>query len=204
MTKVEQDLDKLLDFIDHLNDEEERHGNESIAQPVNATTITPDMLDALAARINQQLKEGKKDREQATDEKAHLRRGKERLRQQQKYQRTLEKFGDKNSMSMSDPEAPAMMMKDKVSIKPGYNVGISIQNGIVTGYEVSDNANDGNSFKAMVTESNTNLETKPQRVCADAGYGNAENYRYLEAEGIEYLCQISGVGQRFKRKAFVI
>lgn len=109
-------------------------------------------------------------------------------------------MGEKNSMSMSDPEAPAMMMKDKVSIKPGYNAGIATQNGIVVGYEISDNANDGVSFKAMLDEAAHNIDQKPQRVCADAGYGNTENYRHLEAEQIENYVKYPGWDKDLKGK----
>lgn len=199
LEKVEHDLDKLLEMIDRLNDEEDRD-SKSPDQPPAAVKITPEMLDALTARINQQLKEGKKDREEASAERAQVRQGKERLKQQQRYQEALEKLGDKNSMAKNDPEAPAMMMKDKLSIKPGYNVGIATQNGIVTGYEVSDNANDGVSFKSLLVESGGNLETPPQRVCADAGYGTTENYQHLEAQGIESYVKYPGWDKDLKGK----
>lgn len=191
LSKVEVELDKLLELIDRLNSEEE---NES-SSPEEKTTvsdITPDMLDNLANRINQQLKEGKKGRDQGADEKNTLRKGKKRIEQQKKYQSILEELGDKTSMSMGDREAPAMMMKDKVSIKPGYNVGITTQNGIVTGFDISDNSNDANSFKILLTEAQHNLDTKAKRVCADAGYGNEENYLHLEELGIESYVKYPG------------
>lgn len=200
LATVEADLDKLLELIDQLNDQEECEFPSQSERDSAVEAITPELLDALAARINQQLKTGHKERQQATQEKETLRKGKERLKQKARYQATLETMGDKNSMAKADPEAPAMMMKDKISIKPGYNVGIATQNGIVVGYDVSNNPNDGNSFKAMVTEAQTNLERKTERICADAGYGNTENYRYLESENIDSYVKYPGWDKDLKAK----
>jgi hypothetical protein len=49
LTKAEMELDKLLELIDRLNDEEERQFPSPGDQALPVTTITPDMLDALAA-----------------------------------------------------------------------------------------------------------------------------------------------------------
>lgn len=198
LEKVDLELEKLFELIDRLNEEEDKNSSEENAAEV--TDITPEMIDALASRINQQLKENQKDREQAKEEKSGLKRGKKYLIQKEKYDSKLKELGDKNSMAMSDSEAPAMMMKDKLSIKPGYNVGIAVQNGITTGFDVSNNGNDSVSFKKMLTESQSNTNEKPKRVCADAGYGNNENYQYLEANRIKSYVKYPGWEKDLKGK----
>lgn len=105
-------------------------------------------------------------------------------------------------MSKTDPDAVAMMMKDKLSVKPGYNVGIATQNGIVTGYDVSDNSNDGVGFKNVLKASNDNLGTIPERVIADAGYGTAENYQHLEELEADAYVKYPGWDKGTGRKLF--
>jgi hypothetical protein len=69
-------------------------------------------------------------------------------------------------MARSDPESTAMMMKDGVTIRPGYNLEIASENGIVVGYDVSNNSNDSMSFKPVLDDARSTVGTKPTRRCA--------------------------------------
>jgi transposase len=198
LAKVDVELEKLLQVIDRLNEEEEMQPLSE--QEDKPTPITPAMLDELVAHINQELKEGRKDRAQGKEEKDQLRKGKEQLKKQARYQAALKDMGELRSMAKADPEAPVMKMKDGISFKPAYNVGIATQNGIVTGYEVSDNSNDATSFKAVLANVESNLGGRPKRACADAAYGNLENYRHLDEQGIEGYVKYPGWDRDLKGK----
>lgn len=79
-----------------------------------------------------------------------------------------------------------------VTIRPGYNLGIARENGIVVDYDVSNNSNDSMSFKPVLDDARSTVGTKPKRVCADAGYGSIENYVHLEDEGIDCYVKYPG------------
>jgi len=196
----DEKINELLDLIDALNENEAHEYASQLERQSAINKITPELFDDLISRINQQVKNCEKDSEQAKKEKAALRKGKKQLEQKQKYTETLEKLGDKNSMAKTDTDATAMRMKDKVSTKPGYNIGIATQNGITVAYDVSNSSNDGVSFKAVVKEAESNLEQKPDRICADAGYGNVENYQFLEKEKIESYVKYPGWDKDLKGK----
>lgn len=202
LAAIDTELDKLLDLIDRLNDEEEKAYADDAARREALKKVSPALIDELIADINADLKAGEKDRETAKQEKASLRRMKELQGKKEEYEEKAAGLDGRNSMSKTDPDAVAMMMKDHLSVKPGYNVGIATQNGIVTGYDVSDNSNDGVSFKTVLAEANDNLETQPERVCADAGYGTAENYRHLEEQGTEAYVKYPGCDKRNGKKKY--
>ena len=188
LDRANAELEKLLVLIDRLNEEEEAHPQE----PAKIDTLTPELLDELVERVNGLLKAGEVEREQATEQKQQLRRGKQRLEGRDRYQQQLEQLDGRNSMGKSDRESSAMMMKDHVTVRPGYNLGIAAENGIVVGYDVSNNSNDGISFQAVLDDAQETLDRKPERVCTDAGYGTVENYKLLEARQIESYLKYPG------------
>ena len=188
LSRAEAELERLLELIDRLNEEEEREP----AECPQVDELTPELLDELVERVNERLKAGEKERSEATEEKKQLRRGKERLQARQRYQEQLEQLDGRNSMARSDPDSSAMMMKDKVTIRPGYNLGIAAENGIVVGYDVSNNANDSVSFAAVLDDARKAVGGNPERVCADAGYGSLENYMRLEEEQIDSYVKYPG------------
>jgi transposase len=205
LSRAEAELDLLLELIDRLNEEEEIEPEE---QP-QIGSLTPQMMDELIEGVNQRVRAGEKERSQATAEKRQLRRGKDRLEARHRYQSLLGELDGRNSMAKSDPESTAMMMKDGVTIRPGYNLGIASENGIVVGYDVSNNSNDSMSFKPVLEHARSTLGSKPKRVCADAGYGSIENYVHLEDEGIDCYVKypgwdrdLKGTRRRFEAESF--
>ena len=87
-------------------------------------------------------------------------------------------------MAISDRES-SVMMKDNVTIRPGYNLGIAAGNGFVVGYDISDNAKDAISFGAILEDARNTLDKSPKRVCSDAVYGTLENYKLLQEAHID-------------------
>ena len=196
LSRAETELDRLLELIDRLNEEEEQ---ESYEQP-SMESLTPAMLDELIERVNQRVKSGEKERGEATAEKKQLRRGKDRLEARDRYRSKLKDLDGRNSMAKCDRESTAMMMKDRVTIRPGYNLGIASENEIVVGYDVSNNSNDSMSFKSVLEDARKNLGDKPKRVCADAGYGSIENYEHLRDEEIDCYVKYRGWDRDLKGK----
>lgn len=188
LDRANEELEKLLVLIDRLNDEEETRPE---AHP-KSEALTAELLDELVERVNGRLKEGVIEREQATEEKKQLRQGKERLAARARYQQQLDELDGRNSMGKSDPESSAMLMKDHITVQPGYNLGIAVENGIVVGYDVSNNANDGVSFQAVLDDAANTIGGSPKRVCADAGYGTLENYELLENRRIDSYVKYPG------------
>ncbi|GAI25674.1 unnamed protein product, partial [marine sediment metagenome] len=90
----------------------------------------------------------------------------------------------RNSYSKTDLDAVAMMMKDKLTIRPAYNEGICVENGFVLNYIVSDSAADNVSFIPLMEGVICNLNKVPENANADGAYGNEENHSFLEEKEI--------------------
>ena len=95
---------------------------------------------------------------------------------------------------------PAMMQKDKISIKPGYNEGIATNNGFVAGYDVSQLGGDGSNFIDLMKITQDNLGTKPGLVHTDGAYGNEENMAYLDEEGIQNYLKFNSYRKEHSKK----
>ena len=194
LSKAQAELDQLLELIDRLNEEEEREPVDDL----QVDDLTPELLDGLIERINVRLKAGEKERSEATAEKKQLRRGKEKIEARERYQDQLEQLDGRNSMGKSDPESSAMMMKDNVTIRPGYNLGIAAENGFIVGYDISNNSNDGVSFAAVLEDARSAVGKSPKRVCSDAGYGTLENYKLLQEAHIDCYVKYPGWNRDLK------
>jgi hypothetical protein len=73
-------------------------------------------------------------------------------------------------------------MKDG-NLRPAYNLQIGTQNSFVTGFSISQNANDAVTFKEHM-ESRRILELpEVENIMADSVYGTLENYDYLDKAG---------------------
>lgn len=70
-------------------------------------------------------------------------------------------------------------------LKPGYNVQISTEEQYVLNYTLHPNPTDTLTLPAHIEDFTEQLQTHPQTLTADAGYGSEQNYQLLEQEGIE-------------------
>lgn len=93
-------------------------------------------------------------------------------------------LGERKSYSKTDTDAVAMMMKDKLTIRPAYNESICVENGFVLNYVISDSAADNVSFIPLMNGVIDNLNKTPDNANADGAYGNEENHSYLERKEI--------------------
>ena len=105
------------------------------------------------------------------------------------YEEKLEILGDRNSYSKTDHDASFMRMKEDAmnngQTKPGYNVQISTERQFITHFSMSWRSNDWGTFIPHLDTFERRFGRQSREVVADAGYGNEENYEYMDGNGIE-------------------
>ncbi len=159
--KIDEELDKLFDHIDKINTEEEKvFGNKDLPEK-ERKGFDKEKIKKIVDEINQQLKDKKISKDHARDEKKQLNRTIELLDRKTKYKQKREILGDRNSYSKTDNDAVAMLMKDKLTVRPAYNEGIATENGFLINYEISDNCNDSVSFVLLMKGAIDNLGKTP-------------------------------------------
>ena len=147
---IDEELDKLFDYVDQLNNEEaEVFGNKDLPEQ-ERTGFDKEQVKKIVERINEQMKNGKLSLEKGREAKKNVRRAKELVEKKQEYKNKKAILGNRNSYSKTDTGAVAMMMKDKLTIRPAYNEGVVVENGFVLGYVISNNCADNVSFKSLM------------------------------------------------------
>ena len=97
---------------------------------------------------------------------------------------------DRNSYYKTDHSATAMCLKSDYysglgsNMHAAYNTQILVIKGIVFMYYVSQSRADMNDFIPTLDRFYYSYGEYPKNVCADAGYGSLDNYRYLKNHGI--------------------
>ena len=182
--KIDDELDGLFDYIDQLNKEEQEvFGNKDLPEQ-ERTGFDQEQVKKIVDKINEKMKCGKLPLEQGREAKKKVRRAKELVERKQEYKNKKVILGTRNSYSKTDTDAVAMMMKDKITIRPAYNEGVAVENGFILGYVINDNCADNVSFKQLMDSTIDNLNKIPENGHADSAYGNEENHAYFEEKGI--------------------
>ena len=105
-----------------------------------------------------------------------------------KYKQQEQILAGRKSYRKTDPDATFMRMKEdhmrNGQLKPAYNVQLSIKNQFIAAYSIHPNPTDTNTLIDHLTQVNAELGSNPSNVTADAGYGNEENYQWLEKKKI--------------------
>ena len=140
--------------------------------------------DDLKARTEKVLKK----MDEAGIAKGHQRKAVEKVRDEMlpkkaEYEGHLEKMGDRNSYSKTDPEATFMRMKEDHMMngqtKPGYNIQIATENQFVTNYGVYQRPTDQGTLPGFLGSFERRYGRQSDTVVADSGYGSEQNYEYL-------------------------
>jgi len=183
--KIDAELDELFKFIDEINEKEEKiFGNKDLPEQ-ERNTFNDEKVKEIIEKINKNVKQEKTTREAGREQRKKVRRTKKLLVRKQSYKKKKEILNGRNSFSKTDPDAIAMMMKDKLTIRPGYNEGVAVENGFVLNYVIDDNCGDSVSFIPLMDGVIYNLEKIPENTNSDGAYGNEENHAYLEKKKIE-------------------
>jgi len=183
--KIDEELDKLFDHIDKINaDEEKVFGNKDLPEQ-ERKGFDKEKIKKIVEKINKEMKDKKISREQAREEKKQLNRAIELLDRKAVYKQKKEILNNRNSYSKTDNDAVAMLMKDKLTVRPAYNEGIAVEKGFVVNYEVSNKVSDSVNFVPLMEGAISNLDRLPENVNADAAYGNEENWSFLQKNDIK-------------------
>ena len=98
---------------------------------------------------------------------------------------------NRNSYYKTDHDATAMTLKSDYyaglgsNMHAAYNSQLLVAKGIICTYYISQSRNDMNDFIPILERFNEYYGYYPLRVCADAGYGCLDNYRFLNDNNIE-------------------
>ncbi|KAA6304567.1 hypothetical protein EZS27_043785, partial [termite gut metagenome] len=103
----------------------------------------------------------------------------------QEYENHLQRMGDdRNSYSKTDKEATFMRIKEdhmkNGQLKPAYNLQIGTENQLITNYAFYQDSDDTMTLTSFVELHHKRYGSYPREVCADAGYGSEENYKFME------------------------
>lgn len=107
----------------------------------------------------------------------------------QEYEEKLDILGDRNSFGKTDKESTFMRMKEdhmkNGQLKPAYNLQIATENQFITHYDFFSNPTDTLTLIPFMDGFEARYKKRPEKLCADSGYGSEENYSYLEKKEIE-------------------
>jgi len=182
--KIDAELDELFRFIDEINEDEEKtFGNKDLPEQ-ERSGFNDEKVQEVIEKINRNVKEEKFSKEDGKEQRSKVRRTKELLERKRNYELKKQVLNGRNSFSKTDPDAVAMMMKDKLTIRPAYNEGIAVENGFVLNYVVDDNCGDSVSFIPLMEGVIENIEGIPENANSDGAYGSEENHSFLEEKKI--------------------
>ena len=98
---------------------------------------------------------------------------------------------NRKSYYKTDHDATAMALKADYysglgsNMHAAYNIQLLVIMGYIFSYHISQERTDINVFIDVIDRFFRLYSYFPKRICADAGYGSLDNYRYLEINGIE-------------------
>ena len=128
----------------------------------------------------------------------------ESLPKLEEYGRHLETLGERNSYSKTDRDATFMRMKEDAmrngQTKPGYNVQIATENQFITNYGLYWRPTDWGTLIPFLESFKAKYGRQSGEIVADSGYGNEQNYAYMEGEGIDAYVKYNMFHAEKKRK----
>ena len=197
--KIDTELDELFKYIDKINEDEEKiFGNKDLPEQ-ERNNFNHEKVKEIIKKINDNVKNEKITKGDGREQRKKVRRTKELLERKDSYKLKKKILNGRNSFSKTDPDAVAMMMKDKVTIRPAYNEGIAVENGFVLDYVISDNCGDCISFIPLMDGLIDNLGRVPENAHSDGAYGNEENMTYLEKNSIKNFLKYNTYYKEKKR-----
>ena len=191
---VEKNRAKLLEKIRVLLEQIDDVIAQDNASEQEKVEFTPELLHSMASELNAALAVDPKPVTKEEKEK-HKQRKKQAKELQEKadklaeYDEHLEKLGERNSYSKTDPDATFMRLKEDAmnngQTKPAYNLQIGTENQFITDFMLFPNPTDTLTMIPFFSSYSSRYDRLTKEGCADAGYGREENYEYMEANAIE-------------------
>jgi transposase len=184
--KNKEKLEKKIKLV--LKNIEDEIAQEEQIQETNETSapISSQDLDNKIAQLNELLTQ-KGANKKVTKQIEKLKS--EALPKLQEYEVHLQKMGERNSYSKTDPDATFMRMKEdhmkNGQLKPAYNVQLTTEHNFITNYSIHHRAGDTATYKEHLELYHQKYGHYPNQAIADAGYGSLENYEFLDKNHIE-------------------
>ncbi len=155
-------------------------------RPTDFKPVDPEQVKQTIADLNEALKD--KDIDKKVKQKLKYAE-KNWPANTAKYNEQEQILDGRNSYSKTDEDASFMRMKEdhmlNGQLKPGYNVQISTEDQYVLNYTIHPNPADTLTLPAHIEDFEEQLNTLPDTLTADAGYGSEQNYEVLEQKGVE-------------------
>ena len=177
----------LLEQIDDVIAQDNASGQEKVG-------VTPELLHSMVSELNAALASEPKpvtteEKERRKERKKQARELQEKADKLAEYDEHLEKLGDRNSYSKTDPDATFMRLKEDAmnngQTKPAYNLQIGTENQFITDFMLFPNPTDTLTMIPFLSSYSSRYDRLPRESCADAGYGSEENYSFMDANGME-------------------
>lgn len=111
---------------------------------------------------------------------------------------------NRNSYYKTDHDATVMCLKEDYysglgsNMHAAYNTQIAVIHGLITTYLVTQSRTDLCDFTPLLDRHYSFYESYPTAICADAGYGSYENYKYLDDNNIKNYLSISRGKEMFQ------
>lgn len=174
--KIALQLEELWQYTEKIAAEELKD-----KRPVNFAPTDPESVKNTIDTINEALKEKEVDKAVKKKLKYAEKVWPTRIAKYNEQEKILD---GRNSYSKTDEDATFMRLKEdhmhNSQLKAGYNVQISTEDQFVLNYTVHPNPGDTLTLPAHVEDFEQQLQTKPETLTADAGYGSEQNYQLLE------------------------
>ena len=186
--KLEKKILGVLQQIEEgiAQDNSEEQSSEPVA--IDSASLQ-DIVEKINAE-NAKMPESTKEEKQAKREREKVARELGKMQEKQaEYERHLERMGERNSYSKTDPDATFMRMKEDAmnngQTKPGYNLQIATENQFLVDFGLFPNPGDTLTMPLFLTSFQRRYGRMASTVVADSGYGSEENYRFMEENGIQ-------------------
>lgn len=191
---VEKNRSRLLEKIRTLLSQVDDAITQDKAAEQEAVCFTPETLTEIADELRQSLSElpapvSKEDKKAVREGKKQIRKLEQMRDKLSEYNGHLDKLGERNSYSKTDPDATFMRMKEDAmnngQTKPGYNLQIATENQFITDFGFFHNPGDTLTMIPFLQSFSDRYGHFAKEVCADSGYGSEENYSFMEGKDME-------------------
>ena len=185
--KLQEKIRVLLGQIDDAIAQDKAAETDKVDfTPETLTSLITELQDSLSAEPESADKERQKLQREKKKQIKELEKHRDKLGE---YDGRLERIGERNSMSKSDPDATFMRMKEDAmnngQTKPGYNLQISAENQFITDFALFPNPTDTLTLIPFFNSFLDRYGHLPSVAVADSGYGSEENYRFMDEAGME-------------------
>ena len=185
--KLQEKIRVLLGQIDDAIAQDKAAETDKVDfTPETLTSLITELQDSLSAEPESADKERQKLQREKKKQIKELETHRDKLGE---YDGRLERIGERNSMSKSDPDATFMRMKEDAmnngQTKPGYNLQISAENQFITDFALFPNPTDTLTLIPFFNSFLDRYGHLPSVAVADSGYGSEENYRFMDEAGME-------------------